>query len=121
MNLNVADTGALDSLLDFLDNTLDKDNALSSNACCPFHHLLGNFLGGNDKQALNRFGALTQVQEAHLVSLSTRGVHTGTEEDGLPCTARESADLVSRASSTALRLVQRKSAIVLCGKVLEVR
>lgn len=84
VHFNILNAGAFDRLWRLLDDTLDKNNALVGDSSSPFDHLLGDLLGGDQKKCLDGIGALTEVQEDHLVSLSSGGVHSSSEQHGLP-------------------------------------
>lgn len=118
VDLNVADTRALDRFLHLLNNTLDENDALSSKASGPLDHLLGNLVRCHDKQGLDRVGPLAQIQETHLIALCTRVVHASSEENGLPNTVRQGADLHSGTTWARLGLIEGELSIVFRREVL---
>lgn len=121
MQLYVANRGALDDLWALLDDTLHQDDTFILQACRPFHHLLADLFRSNAEKCLNRVGTLAEVEEDHLVTLRTGGLHTSTDEDSLTVQVRvQSGDLCASPARAGLRLVQRLLSVELCSIVLRI-
>lgn len=80
-NLDILNGGGLDGLGRLDNGTLDQHNGLERDGAGKLDHLLGNGVSVDGQQTLDVGRLLSERHKAHLVTLKSGGVHTGSENN----------------------------------------